>query len=257
MKYDFLNIRQYADGADPYSAGIGAAIGLGEAAYGLIKGAKLKKEAAALQAKRPRYNINPLAKSDVSFTESELGQGMGAEATQAYKEGIDKDLSTSLSASLKAGAGVNNAAELFGQGAQSRQKLAMMKEQLRLNQVNQVISAHQYYNDQQDKDFMYNVDAPWIDAVRANAQARQQTSNMVQSGINTLGGAAINYGAQKSSANDYDNYRRESGGTPRATQYSYGGDGGSVAKQDAPTLMSDYFDWRSMGENDTPAPDFK
>ena len=239
MKLQFIDNRYFdaglgaLAGANPYAAGAEAVIGIGEAAYGLIQGGKLKKEAEQLQKERPKYNINPFARQDVSFAESELSRGMGSEAEQAYNEGIDKDLSTSLSASLKSGAGVNMAGDLFGSSSQARQKLAMMREQTRLNQTQNVIASHQYYNEQADKAFMYNVDAPWKDAVRANAAARQQTSNMVQSGINTLGSAAVQYGSEVDKATEYDRYFKGSGGTPLPSPQG---------TQQNPPLVSDFMD---------------
>ena len=44
---------------DPVTAGIQAAVGIGEGVYSLIDGGKAKKEEAMLLRNRPKYNITP------------------------------------------------------------------------------------------------------------------------------------------------------------------------------------------------------
>lgn len=183
-----------------------AAYGLYKVGSGLVKEGKAKKEAALLNKTRPQYSVNPNVQNEVSLAQSELSNGMGADATRAYQEGTDRDLSTTLDALLKGGGSPNNIAQTFDDSEAGRQKLALMSDNLRLNQVNNLVSAYRNQTGEQDKAFLYNIDAPWKDKTQANAIARQNAANEVSSGIDTTIGAAGSYfGAQKQN-NLYDKY---------------------------------------------------
>src|SRR5690242_15680270 len=106
---------------------IGAAIGLGETAVGLINKGKAKEEAKQLQATRPKLQDSPYLKQGLSLAESQLSTGMSAEAKSVYEQDLDKSLSTSISGLLKGGGSVNNISELLAGDQQGRARLAIMK----------------------------------------------------------------------------------------------------------------------------------
>lgn len=183
-----------------------AAVGAGEAAVGLIKGAKAKKAGAELDKNRPKYNISPYASRDVSMAESSLSGGMGGEATQAYTEGIDKSFSSTLNAILKSGGSGNTISSVFGNTQDGYRNLALMKEQMRMQKMDELVKSHQYYNNELDKEFGINKLDPWKDNKQAVAVEKQNASNLVTSGINTAVSAGMNYAGEKSTENLYAKY---------------------------------------------------
>lgn len=179
------------------SAAIGAVLGTVQTVAGLINADKAKQEAKRLRNSRPKYDISPNVASEVSLAESELANGMSAAATQAYETGIDKDLSSTIDAILKSGGTPNNVAQAFDSSAEGRQRLALMKDSLRLNHVNNLVSAYRNQNTERDKQFEFNDWMPWADDAQANAQARQSASSQIWGGINTLGNAAMSFAGTK------------------------------------------------------------
>lgn len=171
------------------------AIGLGETVVGLINSGKAKREAAQLEKSRPQYTQSPYYKDALNQAQSELSTGMSGEAKNAYEQGIDRDLSTSLSGILKGGGSVNNVAEVFDHATQGRQKLAMMKDNLRLNQIHNLVNAQQLNSEEREKAFQFNEWAPWADAAKANAGARTAAEGQIWGGVSTLGGALMGGGA--------------------------------------------------------------
>jgi hypothetical protein len=182
------------------------ALGVGQAVAGLFGKSKAKKEAERLAASRPKYAESPYAKQGLSLAESELSTGMSGEAKNAYEQGIDRDLSTSLNAVLKGGGSVNNIAEVFGASTQGRQRLAMMKDNLRLNQINNVVRAQNTMTEEREKAFQFNEWAPWADAAKANAGARQAAENQIWGGIGTLGSAVMGIGGAAKAAGGFGQF---------------------------------------------------
>jgi len=193
-----------------------AAVGAGEAAVGLIKGAKAKKAGAELDKNRPKYNISPYASRDVSMAESSLSGGMGGEATQAYTEGIDKSFSSTLNAILKSGGSGNTISSVFGNTQDGYRNLALMKEQMRMQKMDELVKSHQYYNNELDKEFGINKLDPWKDNKQAVAVEKQNASNLVTSGINTAVSAGMNYLGEKQGVEDA--YKKYFGDKPPVPQ---------------------------------------
>ncbi len=189
---------------------IGAVYGL---ASGLINAGKAKKEASALGKSRPQYQIPAYAGQDVALAESDLANGGSAAAKSAYQEGMDRDLSASLDAVLKGGGSPNNIADVFDRSAEGRQRYAIMQDNLRLNQFNNVVKAHDYYNDQLDKEYQLNKFAPWADKAQANAAERNAASTQVNQGVNTLGNLATLF-----NQNGFNNYFNQQ---PQQRQQSF------------------------------------
>lgn len=185
---------------------IPAALGAAQLVSGIIGGNKAKKEAERLARERPTYNISPYATQAVSLAESELGNGMSAEASRAYEEGLNRDLTTSIDAILKGGGSVNNIGDVFDRSAMGRSRLAQMQDQLRLNQINNLRSAYQNMQEQQDKAFQINQYAPFADAAQANSIARQNANSNIWGGINTLGSAATGFLGGLNQQQGYNNY---------------------------------------------------
>lgn len=184
--------------SNPVGWGVGAALGLYSLASGLIKSHKAKKEAEELGKSRPQYSISPYAGEDVSLAQSELSNNV---QDTAYNEQMDRDLASSLDAVLKSGGTPNNISDVFDASAAGRQRYAIMRDNLRLNKINNLVRAHDYYNDQLDKQWQINQFAPWADKAQANAAARNSASQQINQGINTVGNLALG-----NSKNAFDSY---------------------------------------------------
>lgn len=193
-------------------AAIAGGLGAIQSAVGLINAGKAKKEAARLQGERPEIEASPYVNDALRLAESELAQGMSAQAQTAYQEGMDRDLSSSLSAVLRGGGSVNNIADVFDASAQGRQRFALMSENLRLNQLNNLARAQQMAENERVQRFEFNEWMPWADRAQATAAARAGAENQIWSGLNTMGGAAMSYFGQRSANNDYQNMLGGSGG---------------------------------------------
>jgi hypothetical protein len=170
------------------------ALGAAELTAGLIKDAKAKKDAKALKAEEDanKYQIGQQSKDELKLAQSELAQGgMSAQAEQAYKAQNDAQLSSSLSTILKGGGNVSDVGKLYGASNEGLQKLAIIKDQLRSNKIQNLISAQHNMSDQQDKQFEYNVAAPERDRAQAIAGARTGAQQEISSGINTAGSALM------------------------------------------------------------------
>lgn len=198
MSFDFSNRFQYTWAA--------VAVGVGTAAYGVVKGAKAKKEAKRLAASRPELEASPYLDDQLSLAKSELSSGMSGAAENAYEQGLSRDVSSSLDAILKGGGDVNNVAEIFDRSAVGRQRLALMKENLRLSQIGNLVNAQNAYGNQEQQRFQFNQWAPWADSAQANAQARQGAQNMIWSGVQTAGSGVAGYMQGQRANSDYNSY---------------------------------------------------
>lgn len=191
---------------DPVSLGIQTGLGAAQSIVGLINSKKAKKEAEQLKRTRPKYDISPEAKQGLSLTESELATGMSAKAEKAYNDIADRQFSTSLDAILKSGGSSNNISDVYSGSQQGRQNLAVMKDQLRMNQIQNLLNQQRYMQEQEDKQWQVNVDAPWKDAAQANSAARQQAQSMIWNGIGQVSSGAMNAGGQAFEMGKLDKY---------------------------------------------------
>lgn len=177
-----------------------------QAAIGLINYKKSTKLAKELAKRRPVYTDSGLADKDLALAESDLAGGMSARAETAYKQQSDKQFSASLEALLRGGGSVNNVADVFGNSQEGALRLSQLQDQLRLQQINNVVRARRYKDEQLDKAFLFNKVQPWADKTQANARAREQASNAVWSGLQTSGSAGANAASTAGEQNDYNNY---------------------------------------------------
>lgn len=176
--------------ADIAQFGIGAI----ETAIGLINAGKTKREAAQLERTRPQRKISKYATDDLSLAESELATGMSSKAQKAYDDATSREFSSSLSGILKGGGDINSIGTLYGNAQEGNQKLAIIKDNLRLNQINNLVRAYAAMNDEEQKNFEFNVWNPFADKAQANAQARMGAQSQIYGGINTAASAVMNYG---------------------------------------------------------------
>jgi hypothetical protein len=187
-----------------------AAIGLGTAAVGFFKEKSAEKSAKQLAANRPKLTNSPYTQDQISLAESQLSTGMSADAKATYEQDMDRSLSTSLQAVLKGGGNPNNVGEIFSSDQQGRQRLSLMKDNLRLADIDRVTRAQDAAEEMREKQFQVNADAPWKDAAQSTAASRQGAENMMWSGIGTAASGVMKGIEENKSTNAYN--------TPAATQ---------------------------------------
>jgi hypothetical protein len=188
------------------------ALGVAKTVTGLINKGKSKREADRLKRSRPQYSIDEGYGQNLDLAESEASTGLSATAENAYNQLADKQFSSSLDAILKSGGTATNVAEVYGQGEEGRLRLAQLSDEMRLNKINSVMRAREAMAEQEDKKFMYNVDAPWKDAAQANAEARRGAEDQIWSGLQTVGSAGMQFMDQQSQQKQQNDYLRTSGG---------------------------------------------
>lgn len=179
---------------------VGAALGAAQTVEGLINAGKTKKIANTLSKTRPQLGRDALADENLALTKSELAQGMSAKAEKAYGDIADRDFSASLSAILKGGGNLNSIGDIYGSKEEGRQKLAIMRDNLRMSQISNEINASKAVSERNDQQFLFNVDAPWKDASRANAQAREKAQQQIWGGLSTIGSAGMSFLGGKADA---------------------------------------------------------
>lgn len=182
------------------------AVAAGTAVYGGIKAAKAKKEAKRLAANRPELKESPYTRDELQLTKNNLANGMSGAASNAYEQGLDRDLSSSLGAVLQGGGDVNNVAELFDRSQQGRQRLLLMKENLRMNNVNNYVNSLRNSTLEDQTRFKANEYAPWQDQAQAVSQARASGENLMVNGIVSAGSSAAAGIAANQRRNDFNNY---------------------------------------------------
>lgn len=192
--------------ADKAKAIPATALGLAQTVTGLINSKKTKREAARLAASRPKLESSPYLDDQLSLAQNELSNGMSGAAENAYEQGLSRDVSSSLDAILKGGGDVNNVAEIFDRSAVGRQRLSLMKENLRLSQINNLVNAQGAMENQRQQMFQFNDWAPWADASRANAASRQKAQDMLWGGLQTVASGVMSAGQSAGAQNDLNNY---------------------------------------------------
>lgn len=205
----------------PVAAAIQGGLGIGQAVLGLVKDKKLRKQAAELEKNRPKFKESPYVKDQLALAESELSSGLSANAERAYEEGLDRDLSTSLNTILKSGGSVNNVSQLFDSSSEGRQRLTLLKENLRLNQINNLVRAQQASEEQRQQAFQFNDVAPYFDKAQAIAEGRRNVQNLIFGGVNALGSAGQSFFAGKRQEALYDKYFGVNPPTQEQRQVNY------------------------------------
>ena len=168
-----------------------SAIGIGEAVSGLINEGKAKEEARRLASTRPQYEVDPQVGQDLNLAESELGSNVSA-GERAYATLNNGQYSSAIGSTLKAGGNPNNIGEIYGNNVDGRLKLAMMRDNLRLNQIQNYVRASQRQEDANTTKWQVNKFAPWADAAQANAAAKSGAQKQVTEGLSTFGASVGN-----------------------------------------------------------------
>lgn len=164
-------------------------VALAQFGVGIAQKAKAAKLA---RQKRPELDDNPYLEQQYNLTGSRAQQGLTGSTLQAYQTNADRGLSSSLEASLRAGGGVNNIADLYEGQQNGLRQLAMINEETKMRNVNTFLEVGlQGKSDQERDQFFLNQYAPFQDQAALSAQLSQEGMNNVWKGVNTGVGAAI------------------------------------------------------------------
>lgn len=185
---------------------IAVGVGTASAAAGLIGQGKAKKEGERLSKTRVKRQTSQYAKDDLALSESELSNPMSAGADRAYTTQSEKEFGTSIGAVTRGGGGVNNVGDIYSRGQEGATNLAILKDQARLQRVNNVLRSYQQMDEQTQANFAFNEVAPWKDAAAANAQKKAAADAMVASGISTAATAGMGALEAKKATSAYDKY---------------------------------------------------
>jgi hypothetical protein len=210
---------------------VGAAVGVGTLAVGIYSKGKANKKAKELQASRPTLSESPYLKDQISLAESQLSTGMSADAKAGYESDLDKSLSTSLSTVLKGGGSVNNISEIMAGDQQGRQRLSMMKDNLRLANIDRLTRAQDAEEQFRQEQFQVNQDAPWKDAAQGNALAKQAADNQIWSGVGMAASGAMKGIEGAKSTSDTSRYFNFASNPNNVSTASTGGGYSSPASQ--------------------------
>ena len=174
------------------------AIGLAQTVTGLINSGKAKRRAAELERNRPLLKDSQFLDDQLNLAKSEMANGgLSGRAQQIYDQGNDRSLSASLNAILKGGGDVNNVADVFDRSAEGRSRLALLNDNLRLSNINNLVNAQNASENFRQQQFGLNEYKPWSDKVAANAAARTAAQGQIWGGIGQMGSAAISAFAPK------------------------------------------------------------
>jgi hypothetical protein len=191
---------QFASQAAQFAGGPqGAMVGMGIQALAgvaqLARGAKLNKEADRIAGtiRDVRYDIPRPVLDNQALAETRAMQGLSDAAMLAYENGVDRSMTTSIDAVLRGGGSVNSISELFDSAADKYENLALIEEELRLKNVQNLQSQNERLADELTTQWQVNEWAPNEDKKAAVRELRASATQQQQAGFNTALSAPANY----------------------------------------------------------------
>lgn len=202
------------------SGGGGNYLGMAIAGYNIIGGqinkTKANAEAKYLEATKPVKKTSQFDRDALNLTESDLANGISAEADQAYNDATDRSLSSSISAILKSGGSANNIADIYDSTAQGRSNMAIMRDQLRMKKVDEYLKSLDTMAENEEKNWLVNEYGPYINKLKAVGEAKKAAAEQTAKGLDSLGsmGGGMNFGGGNNS-----------GGTTKVSGNDFSGGG--------------------------------
>lgn len=173
-----------------------------QAAGGIVQGItgafqKGKAKRMARANKRPTYRIQRPVQDNQELVESRAGQGISDATRQHLRQDAERGLTTSIDAILAGGGSVNNIADLYGNYTTSISKMALVDEEMRTRNIQNMIIQNNKLAAEKDKEWQVNVYAPYADKAQAAAALSKHGSDNMWKGINSVISAGANYAAGK------------------------------------------------------------
>lgn len=175
-------------------AGLGAALGAGQAIYGASQKKKYQRQLDALSANMPKYQTPAEEAYMVNLAESRANQGMGAGARQQLQNNADRTLSTLSNAALMGGADANSLASLAEKVQSGYNQNAIYDDQVRLQNLNNLSNAWARQSANKDKEWQINQYQPWKNKMAAVNQQLLGAVNMQNAGMSQLGSGLMSAG---------------------------------------------------------------
>jgi hypothetical protein len=170
----------------------GNVLGMAVAAYnifgGLINTSKANAEANYLERTKPVKKTSQFDRDALALTESDLANGMSAEADQAYDDTEARSLSSAISAILKSGGSANNISDMYGNTATGRQQMALIRENLRMKKVDEYLKQLDTMANEDEKNFLVNEYGPYINKLKAVGEAKKAAAEQMAKGLDSIGG---------------------------------------------------------------------
>lgn len=184
-----------------WGAIIQGVLGLAKAGYGAYQTSNAKKLAS--QNAFPDYVIPSQFYDNVGLLQDRAQEGISQDTLAFLAQQNQQNLAASTNAILQGGGSVNNIAALYqGNQAQNAQ-LAQLDEQLRLQNVNNLIESRKELAGQELYKWKINKFDRWRDKATAAAMLGAQGQKNIMGGLDSLGSAAVGM-AQSASANKSD-----------------------------------------------------
>lgn len=159
------------------------------AAYNIIGGmvntSKANAEANYLERTKPVKKTSQFDRDALAQSESDLANPLSAETEQAYEDNQDRSLSSSISAILKGGGSVNNIADMYGNTAQGRQQLAIVRDNIRMKKVDEYLKQLDKMAQEEEKNWLTNEYGPYINKIKAVAEAKKAAAEQTAKGLDS------------------------------------------------------------------------
>lgn len=198
--------------------GGGNVLGMAVSAYnifgGLVNTSKANPEANYLEKTKPVKKTSQFDRDALNLTGSDLANGMSAESEQAYNDTTDRALSSSISALLKSGGSANNIADIYGNTAEARQQLAVIRDQIRMKNVEKYLAELDNMAQEEEKKWLVNEYGPYINKLKAVGEAKKAAAEQTAKGLDSLGGSMSGMGGGSG---------KSGGGTTGASNMDFSG----------------------------------
>jgi hypothetical protein len=208
------------------SSGLGLLMGVGTAIWGNSQKKKYQRQIDALNAKRPKYQINPEEGDIQNLAESRANQGMGAAARQQLQNNADRNLSTLSNAALMGGADANSIGAIADNTQQAYNQNAIYDDQVRLQNLSNLQNVWARQSANRDKQWQLNENQPWKDQMTGLNQQLTGANNLFMSGLNMAGGSLMSLGRNIAGGGGGGGNSGGGGGGEQQRMSSGGGDGG-------------------------------
>lgn len=142
------------------------------------KAKKLKRS-----LKDPDYKITKPIRENQALAESRGAQGLSDRATRLYEDQNNRGMAVGIDGILRAGGNANHIGSLFGSYLDGANKLALIDEDMRVKNLQQLIEQNQFMGSELDKEWQMNTYRRYADQVRAANLLKQQSNENFNSAL--------------------------------------------------------------------------
>jgi len=172
-----------------------ALVTAGVGAYKAIKGigdsADAKKRAK--YNIRPTYDIQPEYFTNQGLAANMAQSGLTDEAKNYYQTNSERGLGSSLGALLQTGGGINSVQKLYDSYDRGAMAIAAEDSQQKINNIKYLMGVNNQLADQKTQKWVIDKYQPYLDEAKSIAGQKAQGSQMLQSGISDIAGAATGW----------------------------------------------------------------